>query len=406
MKKRTRLFCLLLALVLLVSLLPLNALADSTGTEETKPAKGTVTVKVVVGKTTLYTYKVEVGDEPVKLRDDKYIKHKEKYYEFSYYTVSGKKVDPNRVTIAAYDTENPDAWQKKWGETIKVIYKAHRHDYKFSYGRIYHWSICECGDTTNEVRHVDPAKDADKVCTCGYRFSDNADLTTLWLSGMVLSPKFSKETTDYTGQVHTYLDVTATDITANPFDALAKVDLPENLEIHEGANTFEITVTAEDKTTTKTYTVIAVKPVKVDNTFISASGTSVSAALKTTVKRQVATAVLSDAVTEKMLELAAADGSGTIALAPEFSKWSVKQAEIPLSPAFLKAIAEKTKADLVVTTPYGSTLTIPNAELTALAEGQEAITLRINRDNTFEFLTMGEPLTASREITLTTPETP
>lgn len=401
MKKRTRLFCLLLALMLLVSMLPLHTLASSAAEKE-ETDTGKVTVKVVVGNKTLYTYDVKVGDKDVKLSDKKYIKYNEKYYEYSYYTVSGKKA--NKVTIPAYDAADAEAWQKKWGSTIKVVYKSHKHNYRFSYGRVYHWNICDCGDTTNEVRHVDPAKDADKICTCGYKFSSNADLTTLWLTNMLLSPSFSKETTEYIGNVRTYLDVTSTVITAKSFDALATVKVPENLEIHEGANKFEIHVTAEDKTTTKTYTVIAVKPVQVEDAFISAYGTSISTALKTTVKQKIASAAVSEAVAEKMLELAVQDNVSTISLAPEFSKWSVNQAELSLSGDFLKAIAEKTEAALTVQTPYESTLTIPHQQLTTLAEGSTAVTIRIGRDNTYEILTVGEPFTTSQEITLTVPE--
>lgn len=399
MKRKSKFLCLFLVLVLIVSMLPLQAAADTDSEEET----GTVKIKVVVGKKTLYTYEIEVGDEPVTLQADKYIEHNKKYYEHSHYTVSGLKV--KKVTIPAFNVDNPKDWNKTWGKTIKIVYTNHSHRYRFGYGRIYHWNICECGHTTDEVRHVDPATDEDKICTCGYAFSNNADLTTLWLSNMVLSPKFTKENTDYTGQVRTYLDVTSTTITAHPFDALAKVELPENLEIHEGVNRFEIRVTAEDKTTTKTYTVTAVKPVKVEDTFVYADGTTVSVALKAALKNMTATSSLSQAVADKMLELAAADKSAAIALQPQFSKWSIRQAEIPLSAEFLTAISEKTQADLIVTTPYGSTLTIPHAQLASLAEGRESITLRIGRDHTYAILDADEPLTASQEITLTLPET-
>jgi len=411
MKKKTRLFCLLLALVLTVSALPLYALADTNdettqateAPEEPKPATGTVTVKVVVGKTTLYTYTVEVGDKPVKLRDSKYIKHKNKYYEFSYYTVNKKKPDDNRVTIGAYTPENPEKWQKDWGDTINVIYKSHSHKYRFGYGRIFHWNICDCGHTTKEVRHVDPARDPDKTCTCGYKFSDNANLTTLWLQDMVLSPKFNQETTEYIGEIHTYKDVTSTKISVTPFDALAKVELPENLEIREGANKFVITVTAEDKTATKTYTVVAVKPVKVENTFIGSDGTSVSAKLATKVKQKTATVQVSEAVEAKMLELAIQDKASTISLLPQFSKWSVNQTDVVLSGEFVKNVAEQTEAALAVQTPYESTLTIPHEELAALAKANSTVTLRVAKDGTFQVLTVGEPITASQKITLTAP---
>lgn len=399
MKRTSKFLCLFLALVLMVSMFPLQAAADTDSEKET----GTVTVKVVVGKRTLYTYDIEVGDEPVTLRADKYIEHNKKYYEHSHYTVSGLKV--KKVTIPAFNVDNPKDWNKTWGKTIKIVYTNHSHRYRFGYGRIYHWNICECGHTTDEVRHVDPATDEDKICTCGYVFSNNADLTTLWLSNMVLSPNFNKETTDYTGKIRTYLDVTSTTITAHPFDALAKVELPENLEIHEGANKFEIRVTAEDRTTTKTYTVTAVKPVKVEDSFVYADGSTVSVTLKPVVKNMIATASVSQAVADKMLELAADDKSASITLQPEFSKWSIRQTEIPVSAAFLTAMSEKTQANLVVVTPYGSTLTIPHAQLASLAEGRDSITLRIGRDHTYAILAADEPLTVSQDITLTVAET-
>lgn len=402
MKKRSKLLCLLLALVLLMSMFPLAAAATETETTEEEQTTGTVTVKVVVGKKTLYTYEVEVGSKPVKLHSDKYITHNKKYYEYSHYTVSGKK--NTKVTIPAFDTENPDVWNKKWGDTIKVVYTTHKHSYKFSYGRIYHWNICSCGHTTNEVRHVDPAKDSDKICTCGYKFSDNADLTTLWLSNMVLSPNFSSATTDYIGEVRTYLDVTSTTITAHAFDALAKIELPENLEIHEGANKFEIKVTAEDKTSTKTYTVIAVKPVKVEDAYIGTDGTNISASLTAKVLNKNAAVGLSEAIQAKILDLALQDQAATVCLKPQFSKWSVNQTELTLSADFLKSLAEQTEANLTVQTPYESTLTIPHGQLAGLAEGRTAVTIRIAKDNTYDILAVGDPITASQEITLTVPE--
>lgn len=398
MKRKSKFLCLILVLVMMVSMLPMQAAADDAEQKET----GTVTVKVVVGKKTLYTYEVEVGDEPVTLKNDKYIEHKKKFYEHSHYTVSGLKV--KKVTIPAYSSSNAADWKKTWGNTIKVVYTNHSHDFDFGFNRIYHWRICDCGHTTDEVRHVDPLKDTDKICSCGYAFSNNADLTTLWLSNMVLSPNFTKENANYTAKVHTYLDVNSTKITAHPFDALAKVELPENLEIHEGANKFEIKVTAEDKTTTKIYTVIAVKPMQVEDSFVFADGTTVSVALKPTIKNLVATATLSQAVADKMVELAAADKSSAISLQPEFSKWSIRQVEIPLSTAFLTAISEKTQANLVVVTPYGSTLTVPHAQLASLAEGRDSVTLCIGRDHTFSILANGETITVPQEITLTLPE--
>lgn len=409
-----RIICLLLALVLSLSMLPLFAAASETTeaaaeasteattaeTEPEAPKSYTVTVKVVVGTKTLYTYNVKVSDKPVTLKNDLYIEYNEKYYKYSVYKVSGKKT--HLVKIPAYD--GTAAWEKKWGNTITVVYTTHKHSYKPGYNRIYHWSICACGKTTNEVRHVDPATDADKICSCGYVFNNNAQITTLWFADMNLSPRFTKDITEYTAEVVTWKDVTTTSITAKSFDALAKIELPEDLTIKEGANKFEILVTAEDKTTTQTYTVIAVKPAKVENTLIGTDMTTVSAKLKVILRNQTANTSVSDAVSAKILELVAADKAKQIALCPDYSKWGPAKTEITLTAAQLKSFAEQTEADLLVKTPYDVTLTIPHSELAALAEGHETVILRLAKDGTFAILADGEEITAPATAAVTMPE--
>lgn len=410
MKKLNNLFCLLL-LVMILSMIPMFAVAETTSATETtsttetspdetkpEPPKYDVTVKVVVGNKTLYTYKVTVKDKDVKLQDDMYIIHKDSYYKFSSYKHLGEKSDS--ITIPKYD--GSPAWKTKWDNTISVIYTAHTHKYKPGYNRIYHWSICECGKTTNEVRHVDPAKDEDKICTCGYKFNDNAELTTLWLSNIQLSPRFTKEVTEYIGYVHTYRDVTSTTISARPFDAMAKVTLPENLEIHEGNNKLEILVTAEDTVATKVYTVIAVKPARIENCLVLSDCTTVSATLKPTVKQKVAATAVSDAVFEKIMEYVAADNCKGIAICPDFSKWSVNQVEVSFTGAQMKAICEKTEADLILETPYKSVLTIPHSELTVMTEGCDSLVLYVRKDNTFEIVCDGRTMRTPPVITFTT----
>ena len=408
-----RIISLLLVLVLCLSLVPMFASADETTettaateappeTQPPAPKTYTVKVKVMVGTKTLYTYDVKVGDKAVTLHDKQYITVKNAYYKYSVYKVSGKKT--HTVTIPAYD--GTATWEKTWGKDgyIQVIYTTHKHNYKPGYNRIYHWSICACGKTTNEVRHVDPATDSDKICTCGYHFNDNAQITTLWFADMNLSPRFSKDIYEYTAETVTWKDVTSTSITAKTFDALAKVQLPEDLTVKEGANKFEILVTAEDKATTQVYTIIAVKPAKVENTLIGTDMTTVSAKMKVVLRNQKANVTVSDAVAAKILEIVSADNAKQIALVPDFSKWGPAQTEITTTAAQLKSFAEQTEADLLVKTPYESTLTIPHSELAALAEGHETIILRVCKDGTFAILAEGEPLPLAETIQLTIPE--
>lgn len=408
-----RILSLLLVLVLSFSMLPVFAAAsgdtpapegstettentESTeSTEETKPEEKpktfTVKVKVICGTKTLYTYDVKVGDKDVKLSDAKFVEHSKKTYKYSVYKVGGKKT--HKVTIPAYD--GSEAWEKKWGKAgyIQVVYTTHKHKYKPGYNRIYHWSICECGKTTNEVRHVDPANDHDKICTCGYQFNNNAQITTLWFDGVELSPRFTKDITEYTGETVTWKDITSTSITAKPFDALAKIQMPEDLTIREGANKFEFLVTAEDKTTTQTYTVVVIKPVKVDNIFITTDTDTVSVDLKVLLRNQSANASLTDAAAAKIVELAAADQAKQIALCPDFSKWGPPKTEITLTAAQMNTLTGQSTADLLVKTPWEITLTIPHADLAVLAEDYETLTLRVNRDETFAILTDGEEVT-------------
>lgn len=408
-----RIISLLLVLVLFLSLVPMFASADeaqeatesteaTTETQPPAPKTYTVKVKVMVGTKTLYTYNVKVGDKPVTLHDKQYISVKDVYYKYSVYKIGGKK--KNNVTIPAYD--GTPTWEKTWGKDgyIQVVYTTHKHSYKPGYNRIYHWSICACGKTTNEIRHVDPATDADKICTCGYKFNDNAQITTLWFADMNLSPRFSKDITEYTAETVTWKDVTSTKITANLFDARATVQLPEDLTIKEGANKFELLVTAEDKTTTQVYTVIAMKPAKVGNTLINTDMTTVSAKMKVVLRNQKANVTVTDEEVAKILEIVAADNAKQIALVPDFSKWGPAQAEITLSAAQLKSFAEQTEADLLVKAPYESTLTIPHSELAALAEGHETLILRVCKDGTFAILADGEELPLAETIVLTVPE--
>ena len=137
--------------------------------------------------------------------------------------------------------------------------------------------------------------------------------------------------TEYTAETVTWKDVTSTKITANLFDARATVQLPEDLTIKEGANKFELLVTAEDKTTTQVYTIIAMKPAKVGNTLINTDMTTVSAKMKVIIRNQKANVTVTDEEVSKILEIVAADNAKQIALVPDFSKWGPAQAEITLS---------------------------------------------------------------------------
>ena len=374
-----KLCCMLLALALTLSMIPVCAAASENGGQT-----ATVTVAIYYGSTYIDYYTFTVGSDPVTLPDRGYKQYAGSMYEFSHYSKGG-----DTITIPAYD--GTSAWLQRWAN-LAEYYVLHTHDYKQAYNRLHHWMACRCGRTYGKAPHTDPATLKEKVCHCGYRFSNNCDLTTLWLKDMTLTERFKRQTTDYTANVFTYKEVSKTAITATAFDALATVDLPENLEIQDGRTVFEITVTAEDKETQKTYTVTAIKPVKVAGVLIDIGEDAISAEVKTTRKNKVATATVPELLLVEMIELAGKNQSTQVELTPNFSKWSIRQIDIPLPTAQLKMLAADTKADLNISTHFGN-VTIPNADLTALAEKGSTLSVSIVKEESIKLFIDGEELT-------------
>jgi len=348
-------FCSVLVMVLLIALLPLEASAST----------ATTTIVSHYGGYTS-TISVSVGENPVPVKLQRYVKYCGKYYVYN----------GGAFFIPGYD--GSDAWRATWG-TIHIYYEKHSHSYAPGHNRTHHWMGCACGSTYNKQPHVDPAEDADKICTCGYQFSDNADLTTLWLTNVRFDERFRSDVTEYTASTVTYYDVTETDITANLCDDMATLSMPEDTTIKEGSNGFELVVTAEDKTTTKTYTVTVIKPVKVAGLLLNSDGKTVTTNPKTSSLYRIATAKVPDLLVEGMAELAEQDGCKSIVLIPECSKWSNSRIDVPIPVSALKTVAEETELDVSVETRFGA-VTIPNKALADLIENCETLTISIEKE--------------------------
>lgn len=374
-----RTLCLLLALLMAFCAMPLAASAEESGSGA-DAVTNTITVKAVCYtgsslETAAGTYSTVVYSNKESITVDaatfgSYITYGGKIYEFRGVSYGGST--QNSVTLS----------QPSGTHSLTVLYVPHTHNFVDAYNRIYHWKSCACGKTKDKAHHVDPATDEDKVCTCGYKFSDNAELTTLWLTNVRYSPRFTRDTTDYTGEVVSYLDVTETQITARTFDALATMELPQDLTIREGSNTFQITVTAEDKTTTKTYTVQVVKPAKVDGAVITPDADGITVTPTVTFSQKVASAEITEAIIEKLLELAEPDESTQISLDIPFKTWNATQAQVTIPAAALTAIAEKSEADMVITTIYGDAA-LSHDDLCKQAEAGKDIVVTIDKDGTF-----------------------
>ena len=142
------------------------------------------------------------------------------------------------------------------------IYNHDANDHEFGYASNakYHWLQCACGCKISMEPHVDPLDTTDDYCFCGYHFSDNAELVTLWLQDCKELKNFRKNVYEYETDAYTYKEVNELKrIATRTFDSEATVELPEDLTLKEGENKFEIKVTAENKKVTKVYTVIVTK---------------------------------------------------------------------------------------------------------------------------------------------------
>lgn len=135
---------------------------------------------------------------------------------------------------------------------------AHAYS-RYNWNTAYHWKECACGLRIGMERHVDPTTVDDDTCTCGYVFSDDADLVTLWVNGCPCIKNFDRKKTEYELKTYTYKDVKQIKISTRTHDSQATVELPEDLTLKPGKNTFEVKVTAENQKATKTYTLTIIK---------------------------------------------------------------------------------------------------------------------------------------------------
>ena len=152
--------------------------------------------------------------------------------------------------------------EKAAAKNAPIVHDPNEHEFGYDSNTKYHWLQCACGCQISMEPHVDPKDATNDYCFCGYHFSDNADLVTLWIDGCPPIKGFNKNKTEYKLNAYTYKDVKEIKIATTTFDSEATVELPEDLTLKEGENKFEVKVTAENQKVTKVYTVIINKEAK------------------------------------------------------------------------------------------------------------------------------------------------
>jgi len=91
---------------------------------------------------------------------------------------------------------------------------------------------------------------------------NDASLSSVSISGATLDPVFSSSVTEYTTSIAA--GTTSVDVVASTSDENARLTInggvPTNVDLMVGENTIVILVTAEDGTTTRTYTIVITRP--------------------------------------------------------------------------------------------------------------------------------------------------
>lgn len=179
------------------------------------------------------------------------------------YTYNGKEINLSQKDLDTLEAQYKAYLIRQEEKMLSADHSAISHDFnRYGWNAKYHWMECVCGCKINMERHVDPKNAPTDFCTCGYRFSDNADLVTLWIKGCAPIKGFDKNKTEYKLNAYTYKDVKEIEVSTRTFASQATVELPEDLSLKDGENKFDIKVTAENQKVTKVYTVIINKEPK------------------------------------------------------------------------------------------------------------------------------------------------
>lgn len=137
-----------------------------------------------------------------------------------------------------YNTGDPDA--------IIIGTKIHDHEFQWDISRDGHYLACiYCNMRKGNIIPHDEVKDAENGrCVCGYKYMDVATLSTLWISGVKLDKPFNSDTTEYKATL-VNKDAKAVNISAFTTDAKAALEVSGDMILKSGTNTITLKVTSE-----------------------------------------------------------------------------------------------------------------------------------------------------------------
>lgn len=205
-------FSLLLALVLLLSMIPMGVGAAETWAW-----------RLITRDTTEYHYE-----------DGTYVI----YDNSKGWILESTNPDFKAQVTDQYNPGQPDA--------IITNYEAHEHLFGWEIGRDGHYTACHyCGLRKGDVIPHNDVKDAvDGRCVCGYKYVDVATLSTLWISNVKLDKPFDPDTTEYKATL-VNKEAKAVNISAFTTDAKADLEVSGDMILKDGTSTITLKVTAE-----------------------------------------------------------------------------------------------------------------------------------------------------------------
>lgn len=149
-------------------------------------------------------------------------------------------------TNPAVKTQVTDQYNPGDPDCVITSYEGHEHLFGWDISRDGHFLSClYCDLRKGDIVPHDDVKDAkDGRCVCGYKYMDVATLSTLWISGVKLDKAFDSDITDYKATLVNQ-DTKAVNISAFTTDARADLEVSGDMILKSGTNTITLKVISE-----------------------------------------------------------------------------------------------------------------------------------------------------------------
>lgn len=235
--------------------------------------------------------------------------------------------------------------------------------------------ILAAGSHTLNFFAVDAAGASSAVLSLPFTLTNlpsaDATLSDLSASGIVLAPIFNSRTTNYTASVAN--SVSSTTITVVPANSLSTVAIngltgtAREVSLSVGSNTVTVLVTAEDGTTTETYTIVIhressdggsyIPPAVVVTTEVTKNSIINKTGINATITAGTATAAITPAVVDALINSAVFTGGTAkkdVIRVNVNTPGSINELKVTVPQTSLAKMADQTDSNFAVASPFVS----------------------------------------------------